>query len=53
MIIYRKKKRISQNLDLIYEYIDILLKKDISSKDSYRIGIDEFYVLWQNALNEK
>ncbi|CDW84754.1 UNKNOWN [Stylonychia lemnae] len=53
MIFMRKRKLITPNMDQIYDYIDVLLDKDMRSNMRYRIGLNEFMVLWQNALHEK
>ena len=37
----RSQKKITQNLDEIYDYAEVLLKKDADSKSTYRI--DRYY----------
>ena len=49
----RKRGRISPYMADVYEYIDVLLDKDMRSNQRYRIGLNEFMILWQNALHEK
>ena len=49
----RKRKRLTLKIESLFEYIEVLLKKDIASKETYTIGIDEFYALWNCALLEK
>eukprot|EP00347_Sterkiella_histriomuscorum_P015803 403355623 len=53
MSFMRKRKRITHQMEQIYDYIDVLLNKDMHSRERYRIGLNEFMVLWQNALHEK
>lgn len=53
MVFMRKRKRVTPKMESIYDYIDVLLNKDIRSREKYRIGLNEFMVLWQNALFEK
>jgi predicted lipase len=53
MAIMRKKKRITENLEMTYDYVEMLLQKDIYSRDRYRIGFAEYYALWQQAICEK
>ena len=50
---FRRSKKITEDIELLHDIIDMLLNKDIDSRQSFRIGIDEFYLLWQNAQNEK
>ncbi len=53
MIFMRKRKRVSRRLEEVFDYIEMTLKKDIGMRNKYRIGLDEFYQLWQSAYNEK
>lgn len=49
----RKKKKITARMDLIYDYIEMTLRRDLSQAERYRINLDDFYTLWQTAYDEK
>eukprot|EP00347_Sterkiella_histriomuscorum_P004162 403361518 len=49
----RKERKISQNLDYTYEYIQVIIEKDLTSTQKFRITMEEFYMLWQYAVKEK
>lgn len=49
----RKKKLVTPRMDLIYDYIEMTLRRDLAQPIKYRIGLDDFYSLWQTAYNEK
>jgi hypothetical protein len=53
MALMRKRKRITENIEMLYDYIEVLVQKDIYSRDRFRVGTREYYVLWESALNEK
>ena len=53
MTIMRKRKRLTEEIELLYDYIEMLVQRDIYSREKYRIGMVEYYALWQSALNEK
>ncbi|TNV86951.1 hypothetical protein FGO68_gene2526 [Halteria grandinella] len=40
-------------MDLIYDYIEMTLRRDLSQAERYRINLDDFYTLWQTAYDEK
>lgn len=53
MVSMRKRRRLTNKLELTYDFIEITLRRDLQMQSRYRIGLDEFFTLWQTALNEK
>lgn len=40
-------------MEELSEYINVYLDLDSGSTQRYKIYMDEFFILWQNAYNEK
>ena len=53
MVFMRKRKKVTDRMELIADYIEMTLRRDLGQSTRYRIGLDEFYALWQTAFNEK
>ena len=49
----RKRKELTRHINEVYEYIEMRLKRDLSSKKRYRVSLCEFYQMWQSAIDEK
>ncbi len=49
MLFKRKENKVTPLLEELYEYVELALRRDLAQTRKYRIGLDEFYELWQNA----
>ena len=49
IIRFRKARRTTENIEILHDIINLLVSKDLESHKLFRIGIDEFYLLWCNA----
>ena len=53
LLFMRKRKAVSRQLDEVYNYLEMRLKRDLASQKRYRISLGEFYQMWQSAMDEK
>jgi hypothetical protein len=48
---FNQRKKISPNIQILYQGVEMILKKDVSKRQKFRISIDEFMMLWQSSYN--
>ncbi|CDW81289.1 UNKNOWN [Stylonychia lemnae] len=43
---FRRTKKLTDNLEFLYDYIQVIIDRDISNAIKFRISMEEFYMLW-------
>ena len=43
---FRKTKKLTENMEFLYDYIQVIIERDINNPIKFRISMEEFYMLW-------
>ena len=49
----RKRKRSTQDSELVYELIGMLNQNDLNTGKLFQIDMDYYFMIWQTAYNYK